>query len=289
MRSMTRFAASLLACLLLLGCQANLPVGAVLKYEIDRSSLDPGKKIDYRALVDVVERRVNRPKRRGTVELVDGQVIQISIFGSDPQVITQVKRTLQVLGTLEFRIVANETDDADLIVRAKQLSPDETKLTEKRGHQVARWVRVEAKSETMGYFRSMTELGQREVEGDQLDVLVKIDRFNVTGDYLTTASPSESNGQPIVEFAFNAKGASLFGSLTGANLPTPGGHARAMAIILDGKLTSAPLIRSTITDRGVITGNFTVPEVHDLTAILRAGRLPAPLKLVSERLIETRN
>lgn len=284
-RSM-RFAASFLPCLLLLGCQANLPVGAVLDYQVDRAALDPGKQVDYPMVVQAVERRVNAGKRRGTVELVDSHLIRVNVFGSDAKVIAQVKRMLQSLGTLEFRIVANQTDHADLITRAQELPIDLKQVKEADGQVMARWIRADAKS--IQDFRSRTDLGQRELEGGQLEVLVKIDSFNVTGDYLIGAKPSESNGQPIVEFEFDSKGAALFGGLTGANLPTAGGHSRALGIILDGQLMSAPSIRSIITNRGIITGNFTVEEVQDMTAILRAGVLPAPLELVGERTVEPR-
>jgi preprotein translocase subunit SecD len=87
-----------------------------------------------------------------------------------------------------------------------------------------------------------------------------------------------------LHFRFNADGARRFGRLTSNNLPDPIDAKRAhkLAIILDGKVFSAPYIRSRIDDQGQITGSFTKEDVERLAAVLMAGDLPVPLRKVSQ-------
>ncbi len=86
-------------------------------------------------------------------------------------------------------------------------------------------------------------------------------------------------GLPVVSFRMTREGAKAFGRLTGANIN------RRLAIVLDNKLQSAPVIQSRITDAGQITGRFTREEANDLAIVLRAGALPAPIVLEEERTV----
>ena len=105
-------------------------------------------------------------------------------------------------------------------------------------------------------------------------------RVMVSGELLETAQASfDQNNRPSVSFTLNASGAKRFGRVTGANIGRP------FAIILDGKVVSAPTIQSQIFGSGQITGNFSVAETNELALILRAGALPAPLIVMEERSI----
>ena len=105
-------------------------------------------------------------------------------------------------------------------------------------------------------------------------------RVMVSGETLETATAGfDQNSQPAVNFALNAEGARKFGRVTGENIGRP------FAIILDGKVVSAPTIQAQIFGSGQITGNFTVAETNELSLILRAGALPAPLTVLEERSI----
>jgi preprotein translocase subunit SecD len=84
---------------------------------------------------------------------------------------------------------------------------------------------------------------------------------------------------PAVSFEFGREGSRKFGELTEANID------KQLAIVLDNKVQSAPVIRSRITDKGQITGNFTVEEASDLAIVLRAGALPAPVKILEDRTV----
>ena len=102
----------------------------------------------------------------------------------------------------------------------------------------------------------------------------------ITGRDLRSASPSQGQlGQPVVQFMLGAEGAKIFAEATGANV------GRALAIVLDGKVVSAPTINSRISDSGIIEGNFTQQEVLDLVTTLRSGALPAAITYLEDRTV----
>jgi preprotein translocase subunit SecD len=102
----------------------------------------------------------------------------------------------------------------------------------------------------------------------------------VSGRDLRNARPSlDENNQPAVSFTLNSEGGRKFGKVTGDNI------GRQLAIVLDGRVQSAPRIDGRITTDGRITGAFTQEEVQNLSLILRSGALPASLTYLEERTI----
>ncbi|AAC07060.1 protein translocase subunit SecD [Aquifex aeolicus] len=102
----------------------------------------------------------------------------------------------------------------------------------------------------------------------------------ITGQDLKTAYVGVDNlGQPAVNFELKGEAAEKFGKFTEQNI------GKRLAIVLDRKVVSAPVIRSKISDRGQITGNFTAQEARDLALILRTGSLPSPLKFLQEKIV----
>ncbi|MGA2984826.1 MAG: protein translocase subunit SecD [Terriglobia bacterium] len=103
----------------------------------------------------------------------------------------------------------------------------------------------------------------------------------VTGRDLTGADPShDSAGRPNVEFTLNRDGAERFGRVTGANIN------KLLAIVLDNRVFSAPIIHGQINDRGEISGgNFTPQSAQDLALVLRSGALPAAIKPLSDETV----
>ncbi len=100
----------------------------------------------------------------------------------------------------------------------------------------------------------------------------------VTGNDLRTARGTvDGFAQPAVSFTLNSNGAAKFASITGANI------GRQLAIILDNRVQSAPVIEGQIAAEGQITGTFTQREVADLSMVLRSGALPASLTPQEER------
>src|SRR5215467_14950263 len=102
----------------------------------------------------------------------------------------------------------------------------------------------------------------------------------VTGRDLRSARPSlDENNQPAVQFTLNTEGGRKFGKVTGENI------GRQLAIVLDGRVQSAPRIDGRITTDGRIYGSFTQEEVQNLSLILRTGALPARLDYLQEQTI----
>ena len=103
-------------------------------------------------------------------------------------------------------------------------------------------------------------------------------RVMVSGEMLTDARSSfDQNGRPSVSFSLTPEGGKRFGRVTANNIGRP------FAIILDGKVVSAPVIQAQIFSSGQISGQFSVTETIDLALLLRAGALPAPLTVMEER------
>jgi preprotein translocase subunit SecD len=107
-------------------------------------------------------------------------------------------------------------------------------------------------------------------------------RVLVSGADLVDAQPSfdQRTSEPVVTFRFNSSGARKFAEATQQNVGKP------FAIVLDNQVVSAPVIQEPILGgSGQITGNFTVQQANDLSILLRAGALPAPLTIVEERTV----
>ena len=107
-------------------------------------------------------------------------------------------------------------------------------------------------------------------------------RAVLTGAYLTDARvqiDSQYN-EPYVSITFDKKGARLFERITAQNVK------KRLAIVLDNNVYSAPVIQEKIAGgEARITGNFTTEEARDLAIVLRAGALPAPVKILEERTV----
>jgi len=107
-------------------------------------------------------------------------------------------------------------------------------------------------------------------------------QVRVSGEDLVDAQPGfdQNTRQPIVTFRFNSNGARRFAATTQAAVGQP------FAIVLDNQVISAPRINEPILGgSGQISGSFTVQQANDLAILLRAGALPAPLKVVEERTV----
>ena len=277
------------------------------------------------ALTAALDRRLNPGHRKsGRVRALDDGRVEVSIFRAEAGEMQRIADLLSRPGTLEFRILANERDHPHLIARA-QAKPESKSLSDPGGQLLAWWVPAQGAAEksigqsadlatrtairrtaeenvpvrhvgrpfravatarkgrpTGKLFPAARLSGDREV----LEVLVVKDSFDVTGSHLKRAAVGTDHvGKPCVEFAFGADGAQRFGDLTGGNLPDHDFH-RALGIILDGQLASAPRIMSKVSERGLITGDFTREEAQDIVDLLNAGSLPAPIRKVEQRMVD---
>jgi preprotein translocase subunit SecD len=125
---------------------------------------------------------------------------------------------------------------------------------------------------------SMILPGQEERRpSDAAEYLVK-KRIIVGGENLVDAQANFQDGLPVVTFRFDTVGAQKFGQATAQNVGKP------LAIVLDNRVISAPVIRDAILGgSGIISGSFSTQEVQELSLLLRAGALPAPLTYLEER------
>ncbi len=119
-----------------------------------------------------------------------------------------------------------------------------------------------------------------DASGNTVGQYVVRKRVMVSGENLVDAQPTFQDNQPVVSFRFDSIGARRFARATQENV------GKLFAIVLDGRVISAPVIREPILGgSGIISGRFTTQEVQDLALLLRAGALPAPLSILEERTV----
>jgi SecD/SecF fusion protein len=251
-------------------------------------------------LVTALRRRVDPSGTLGVkIRAYGTRQIEIKAPQVDQEQVDYLKNVLARVGTLEFRILADNRRPIyrSYIQRAEKLGPKATEVWEERKEEdkeaklVARWVPVVEKKEIeFQGGANFSYLGTRWITDERgrkhLEVLVVEDDYDVTGELLTRSTPGESKGKPCVNFTFNAEGAQKFSRLTSSHLEDPDLHFfYDLGIILDGKIQTAPRIITTIYGSGEITGDFTNEQVKELVDVLNAGALPAALspQPISER------
>jgi SecD/SecF fusion protein len=245
--------------------------------------------------------------------------VEIAVPGQDDSQQSRVQTLATSTGKLEFLILANPSDHADLIEKARAAK---TNVIKDGNTVVGRWVDAVRQSKSgdllfvglgatdivrdgqSGQWVEFTEEEIQRMNGrphvqnqllretglTDLEVLAVVDRdpdMNLQGKHLASVSESVDDvGHPCLDFAMTDRGARVLAAVTSSNLPdSTSGLRRRLGIIFDDQLISAPAIMGTIRQRGVITGNFTREEVQMLVAILRAGELPAKL---NKQPVETR-
>ena len=117
---------------------------------------------------------------------------------------------------------------------------------------------------------------------NELDEDLVSKRIILSGENLLDAQPrmDSQNNETVVTFTLDRVGAKRFGKATSNNI------GRQLAIVLDGKIISAPVIKDTIASgNGQISGGFTFQSATDLALLLRSGALPAPLNIIEERTV----
>jgi SecD/SecF fusion protein len=227
-------------------------------------------------LVAAVSRRVNPGgQKEVTVRQFGLDQIEVILPEVEQSEVEQIKKIISSAGVLEFRIVANRADPRHrtAITQAEGFRGQTVRL---QGEPAARWVRIDPAKMPMD-----ASMVTRTAADGGVEVLAMLDRFNVTGGDLSRVSPDidDASLAPCVSFLLNSRGAAKFSVLTSRNLPDPNnGLTSRLGILLDDTLQSAPVIRSTISSSGQITGNFDQREVDEIVEILNAGSLPAALE-----------
>lgn len=122
-------------------------------------------------------------------------------------------------------------------------------------------------------------MNKQDVAGNTYQLEQKV---ALEGEHITDAAGvlSSETGQPVVTFRLDSAGAKQFATMTRDNI------GRVLAIVLDDKVVTAPVINSVIPGgRGEITGNFTLSEAGNTALMLRTGALPVPLTIIEERTV----
>ena len=230
-----------------------------------------------------------------TVDVVNGNQISVTLTeeailerrrSAIEQSIEIVRRRIDELGTREPTI--QRQGDERILVQVPGLQdPERLKaILGKTAKMVFRLVDLTTSpAEIMAGARTppgseLLESDERNADGSPADMYVVRKRVMVSGDTLVDSSATFQDNMPVVSFRFDSVGAKRFGEATKKNVRKP------FAIVLDRRVISAPVIREPILGgTGIISGNFTVQEVQDLSLLLRAGALPAPLKILEERTV----
>jgi len=207
-------------------------------------------------------------------------ILSLSKFGlieiktsSQDQALEIVRRRVDEVGTNEPNIIKRgnnrilvELPGLDDPMRIKSLLGKTANLT-------FRFV-TQNNNDTFG-----TEMLQFE---DGMNEAMVSKRIILNGENLLDAQPQMNNqtNETVVSFTLDRVGAKKFGKATST------GVGKQLAIVLDGKIVSAPTIQSVIASgNGQISGNFTFQSATDLALLLRSGALPAPLNIIEERTV----
>ena len=192
---------------------------------------------------------------------------------SQDQAIEIVRRRVDEIGTNEPNILKRGNDR--ILVELPGLdNPDRIKsLLGKTANLTFRFI-TQNEEESFGTEKLLFE--------DSSEIAIVSRRIILSGDNLIDANPrmDNQNNETVVSFTLDRVGAKRFAKATST------GVGKRLAIVLDGKIISAPNIREPIIGgSGQITGNFTFQSATDLALLLRSGALPAPLNIIEERTV----
>ncbi len=244
----------------------DLRGGSSLLLELDVSKL-PGNEPLHEAMARAIEIIRNRIDQYGVAETSitkqGDKWIMVQLPGvSNPQ---RAEELIGKTAMLEFRIVKNDqsvAQEAFSKLEATEnpfdddgnLDPEIAKLVPE-GYQIMR-----SKEGGPTLVESAVEVTGADLEDARVVMMGE-------------------NGYSEVSFRFNTDGAQKFGKLTGSNLQ------KNLAIVLDNTIQSAPTIQSRISREGRITGRFTPEEARSLAIVLKAGALPAPVRVIEKKTI----
>jgi preprotein translocase subunit SecD len=290
------------------------PVKGEVKLKIDSDYIDELRDYAVRQGVETIRNRVDKLAVAEPTIIRKGTDIVVELPGLRPEDFERVKNLIGRTAQLEFKMV---DDGSEFMKKLTALAS--SKKAEFPGLEVGHdgwsekdsgvshsdvYLRDKDKGEIDRFLASLGkedqvptdhELGIEQVQARDEEGTASPDRTwrtyymhrraELTGEYITDAEVNwdQQTGRPEVSVTFDREGANLFEKVSGSNI------GRKMAIILDEKINSAPVIESRIGGgRARITmGGYSDPfqlqqEAKDLVAVLRTGALPAPLKKTFE-------
>jgi preprotein translocase subunit SecD len=263
--------------------EARVPL-AELIYEDADAEANGGGQASASSAVAILNRRFTGPlAKMAHAERYSSQQIRVRVFGDDKDLIPQVRRRIEVVGMIEFRILANKHDHSSVIEEAKDARSWDVR---DKGHSlIAEWIPVAVALEgIVSHDREVvTRVGQ--IRGDTvLFVLAMSDAYNMNGSYLQRAEAGvDEDGNRFMLLHWDEDGSRRLAGLTGANLPDQKhGITRKLGVILDKSLVAVVPIHATISNRMDVCGPFDEEGIDALVAILNGGSLPMQLRQVAE-------
>lgn len=196
------------------------------------------------------------------------------------QSIEIVRRRIDELGTREPTIIREGTDRIVVQVPGLQNPMELKAILGQTANMTFHMVDMAATQEDLDRGRAPPGSVILPMAENEAQTIAVRRRAELSGEQLVDAQPSFQEGQPVVSFRFDTAGGRKFADITQNNVGKP------FAIVLDGKVISAPRINSPILGgSGIIEGGFTVESATNLAVLLRAGALPAPLTVLEERTV----
>jgi SecD/SecF fusion protein len=289
----------------------DLRGGVILVYQVDKYATERLREDGMASdesymdrLIGALNLRVNPGGQKEIVIRKFGEdEVEIIVPEAQPAEIEQLKKTIRTAGFLEFRIMANDRNlpkflrgDTDKLLEDAQKpgSPVDVKIPVENDKNeevmvtVARWYPVDP--EQIDLARESPNRADRLIQRKNLDgqdeVLALVrDAYRdrelvVRGSELSSAGQGrdEQTGELSVDFTMTSVGAANLSELTGDFGPEDNGNFQhRMGIVFDGKLISAPGLKSVLNDRVQISGNYTKQTVGPMIQVLNAGSLPAVL------------
>jgi SecD/SecF fusion protein len=275
------------------GVQLGLDLrgGSVLTYYINtKGSADPQQ--DLRQTADVLRTRIDSVglKEIPIEELVGESSLRISLPGREKEEVDSIKKLLQQMGKLELMIVARDGDptkDGELDLAIAESERADPEIGPVKGAEYLSPGKVI--SPDYPGFAWYPEKEKFDDTGRPLPTtwrLLRTDRWSFTGEDLTDLKVrmnSQGIGDWIVLFSLKTLRQNDFGKFTGPNsVQQNAGGGRFMAIVLDGKINSAPILNTELTVGGLIEGDFTQIQATELVNVLRSGSLRVKPQLESE-------
>ena len=284
----------------------DLQGGTSYTLEIDDSQGLEGSVADARdRALEVVRNRVDSMGVAEPTIYPDGEkriVVQIPGMKADDR--ERASANIRKAAFLEFRMVHPKNDELVKNLFSDRKVPSGYEIAALPGRaNTDCWVRkgpppTEAERAALRRFEEKAGydllLEKNVVQNKDYFVPYYVSRkAELTGDSLKSANVDyQQFGQKVVQISFDAKGRKMFAKLTadhapgGAKNPDPNGR-HYLAIVLDNTLYSAPFIRTSIPGgEAIIEGAFSLEEANDLALVLRAGALPAPLRVLEERTVD---
>ena len=225
----------------------------ILSIDIDESMYLEKKEILLKQVKDILNNRIDQfGVVESSIQIASNDRIIVQIPGVGESQRSRIIDIISKTALLEFKPVIQES-------KTKQL------ILSKYGNE-------KINNEFLIY--------EHEVEKDNKNYLVTKKTTELFGTSLSDAFVAyDQLNRPYIAFSLDSKGTEIFSKMTSDNI------GNKIAIVLDGKVKSAPVVQEQIFGRGSITGNYTFEQASDLSIILKSGSLPIPISIMQEKTI----